>query len=323
MNDPRRNNIRLRNRILIMTGLIIAVWSGCGYFTITKNPEVAFWQACLAEKNSELAALPPGPKILVGGGSSCAFSIHPDELTKATGLPAYNMGGSVLMGLNYVTSVLFSQAKEGDIVILHYEPELFQWTVPRDSPTGIRIAISQGDLGQAFGTEVFGTDIDRGATLAAMRPGGRYLFTYLIKSFSGKPMYRYSMKGWRGGGLIEHLGPERNDERAGVVETTGFLTPEALASLQKIREYADRNGIDLYYVLPWKCIAGDSLAGTRAENTRYLEEISKFVQPIPEPEVGGIDDETQFSDTLYHLNLEAGRKRSALLGARLADVLSR
>jgi len=71
-----------------------------------------------------------GPRIILIGGSATHFGFSATELTKATGVPAVNLGVYAGVGVHYILARARRTLRSGDIAIVSLEPTLLYGSWP-------------------------------------------------------------------------------------------------------------------------------------------------------------------------------------------------
>jgi hypothetical protein len=77
-----------------------------------------------------------GPRIILVGGSATHFGFSATELTKATGVPAVNLGSYAGLGVHYILTRAKRTLRSGDIAIVSLEPTLLYRSWPVNGLAG-------------------------------------------------------------------------------------------------------------------------------------------------------------------------------------------
>ena len=308
-------------------GSALLMWILASLVSFKWDPEAGFWKEVIERKITAADGLRElegdKPMIFVGGGSSCSFSIHPDLLTEETGLPAVNLGGSAGMGYRYLIDLATSRARKGDIVILHLEPEILQVDEHSLQPLAVKVDLSRGLTGAtrgAFAGELYQRPVlDR---LAALRPGAKFLGTLAAKVVRGGPLYRYRLEDIQENGVLGMVTTEPNADREGFQSMKGWLEDEKVkADLKRVAEFGEKQGIRIFYTLPWEVFRPEILVAQRLEHARALEVMEGFLPIIRDATMGATAENDWFLDTGYHMRREPGRERTRVLGQALKRML--
>lgn len=309
----------MRRLICIMfavgLGFIVSRW-----LVVEGNPEHSFWRSCMDRKVEEVVILrdrsPKTPVVLFAGGSTCAFSVSPDVFEQQTGMPAYNMGGAVPMGVPYLASKVFEVAEKGDVVVLLLEP-VFLTTNGEAEPKRLGVSMSSTESSSDIKTR-FGSDLNIETKLKHLRPGSNFLFTLMGKKLLKKKGYRYSMEDFRDRGRLETF-YENPLKRPQATVSKLALTDSGIKLLKSFREIAKEKDITVVYGLPWTWTKEDIKDDSKAANEVLLREIEKYIPVLREPSMGVSTSEGYFSDSVNHLTYEGASVRTK----EVADALKR
>lgn len=286
------------------------------------DPEAKFWRAVARERQSDLTEtrerVGDGPLIFLGGGSSCSFSLHPAVLEEVTGIAAVNLGGSAAMGYRYLTWLATKDAREGDFVILHLEPDILcrsgAWGSSLAAKVGGFHWEEQGQRG-AFAQEIF--ENPWRDPLAALKPGAKFLSALTAKFLSGRDLYRYQISDLEPHGVLTAHVQQPNADIEPFTPMVQWLDDQASRDLRFLAHYAREKKIRIFYTLPWECFDHEALAEQRAEHAHYLQKVSQYLPILDDEMMGALSDNSMFLDTGFHLTPEAGKLRSQLLGEAL------
>ena len=180
-----------------------------------------------------------GPKVLVYGGSSCAFSIDGERMLDRFNLPTVNYGSAAGMGTAILTESVLGQVRPGDTLIVALEPGLL--TEPLDSPAlGVQFSFAAHHPKWVTHPVIPVASPNWFQALAALRPGGYHTFTLLGKIVTRKPLMRYQEKDYRPSGW------EQTDVRMKITGPPGHgprLSIDARTFLQALREWSGRHDV--------------------------------------------------------------------------------
>jgi hypothetical protein len=106
--------------------LAVVGWLCCAAYTLYLNPSVRLWLGAAQIKQAwaQKMGREHKSKVLVFGGSSCAFSINGERMLEEHELPVVNMGLGAGFGARFLTRWAISEARPGDTLIVALEPDL-------------------------------------------------------------------------------------------------------------------------------------------------------------------------------------------------------
>ena len=110
-------------RYVLLTLLVCALILGGAFLWITLYPKGVFsntYQSVIQDKVSYYRSL-SGKKIVITGGSNCAYGIDEQLLSEKTGYSVANLGLYAGLGDLFQTQLVKANLQEGDIVLLAYE----------------------------------------------------------------------------------------------------------------------------------------------------------------------------------------------------------
>ncbi|WP_193211697.1 hypothetical protein [Luteolibacter marinus] len=314
--------MRLLFRLLLTA--VVAFAAGA-WLLVRENPEAEFWAELRGRQDQELAELrsarPAEPVLLFAGGSSCAFSVDPGIITAGTGMGAVNFGTSAWSGPKYYVAEVFRRANPGDRVVLGIESNfLTEPGLMEPTPLGLALAWGEGDPDAAVGGPFFGDSLGIREHAGLLRPGARFLVTWLAKRIAGGERYYYSMADLRPGGRLEtrrgHPGGKGDPEIH-----PGSLTPEAKDFLEAVARRSRESGVGMVYTLPWYFTAPESAEANREARRQLLTEIAAIMPVLDDPMLGVCTEPGWFADTNFHLTATGSEKRSRFLAGALASWL--
>jgi hypothetical protein len=303
----------MRLLLSLLASALIAYGIGA-LILLRANPEVDFWHELESKRDKELAALrndhPDQPLILFAGGSSCAFSIDPELIATATGLPAINLGGPAHAGVDYLIPRVMNAAKSGDIVILALEPH-FLTADSQVPPTSLGLALQMKRDSR----------MEHLTHLHRLRPGATFLATWLAKCASGRLGYRYDASHHRAGGRLAHdaiLDPNTRSPQA----PDGQLGDAGRNLLRQLAHQAKERNIRLLYSLPWQYVEPPLADLHREANRCLLAQISEILPCVEDDSLGVSTRTEDFSDTTNHLSPPGSERRSISLAKELSRHLN-
>lgn len=306
----------------VVLGFALILWLLAGAVSLFGDPEAVFWRQVLNDRLEAAAQERSEPAIFVGGGSSCSFSIHADVLEAETGWRAFNLGGSAAMGYRSLIALATSEARSGDVVVLHLEPAILRDEVEPISPLGQKVHLGLNHDGAGWG--MFWEEANQltfAEKLAILRPGAKFLGVLGVKLLTGTPPYRYRMEDRLENGTLTLKTNEGNPDVEGFRPMEGWVGPRLIHDFTLVQREAAARGIQVFYVLPWEAFQEEVLSKQQAEHERYLTGIAQHFPVLREDEAGVISDNSLFLDTGFHLTEMGGRARSRALARALKPHL--
>lgn len=294
-------------------------WAAAAAYTVFLNPEIALFRGAAMIKQNWARRMTQehGPKTVIYGGSSCAFSIDGEHLLQHDLLPAVNMGLHAGMGSLVLTRWALSEVRPGDTLIVALEP--FLLTDPQDPATfdlGIQFSSAMRQPGWARAPYGVTPALPWLTTALALRPGGYHFFTILGKVMARRPLYRYQLSDFHPSGW------QQTTARYSVDDSAPHGTQLSNHTIQLFRwltEWCAQNKVRVAYSLPWSYAPPEKVPELTKENLELLLEIGKYL-PILKDEALGFDtDRSHFSDSPLHLIGDAAAVRSDALARGVKD----
>ena len=301
--------------MLLLTA--IAAWLGCIFYTLRLNPELKYYVqgAAIKDRWAEKMTREHGPKVLVYGGSSCAFSIDGERMLDRFNLPTVNYGSAAGMGTAILTESVLGQVRPGDTLIAALEPGLL--TEAFDPPAlGVQFSFAVHHPEWVIHPVLPPASLNWFQALAALRPGGNHTFTLLGKIVSHKPLMRYQEKDYRPSGW------EQTDVRMKIVGPPGHgprLSNDARILLQALRDWSGRNNVRVAYSLPWGYTPPERESSFQRENADFLLQVNEFIPVLKDIHLGADTHIEHFADTVWHLNEAASGLRTDELGEQIKN----
>lgn len=302
--------------LIVISGSAIAAFASAILYTLNWNPEISFWGEAAKRKQQWARSAGSGAssKVLIAGGSSCAFSIDAAALSEKLQIPSVNMGLAANFGTNLLAVFAVQEAREGDFVILSFEPEtLADERKVTKAATQLAYSIHQRSLLLPFDEpRAWSNPVLEWVDL---RPGGKHTAAMLTKFAARAPMFRYSIRDLRPGGLIT---TDAKAAISGPPSITDELPKATMDCLRRVRAHADANGISIYYSIPWFYCPPSEQALIGQQVARLLSRVREEVPVLKDPTLGIVTDSELFSDTGYHLNRKGVVLRTAALARQLS-----
>jgi len=273
------------------------------------EPETQFWVSVFEKRRAEMATRSPAPHLLFTGDSACSFGIDARAITAATGIPAYNLGGTRQMGLRVFLDEALGQAQKGDTLILICNPDLLiEDPRTRATKAGAQMALA----------------LPRNSTfpekIQASRPGFNHLMTLGAKLALGLPPFPYHLSGYQPLGQITTEIRATQTGRDKPLQKTKADVTAASNTLTLWNERCRAKGVTLTYLLPLELTHPDSLTENRNAKNLFLEKLADQnhgVTLITTPASGCSADPTLFADTLFHLTAAGAAQFSQDLALRI------
>jgi hypothetical protein len=308
--------------VLVLTATL-ALMIGA-FYSLKLDPELAYWAKASELKLDWVEEMrrEHGHVIGVVGGSTTTFGIDAEYMHKEYNLPVANLGLHAGMGPDACVGLGFAALRRGDTLILSLEPGM----LTKDD------GVSSTHLGTKLALRLQKPELiswRRGISYSVpsipteLQPGGYHLVTMLAKLAFSKPLYRYSIKDMRPGGLqtTSERRPMATSHSLEGEDSKYLLSYGGRTFLKAAQREADQRGINLVYVLPWTYAPSDLSAKHRQGNMRLLNEVQQFVPVLDEPELGVHVVEEDFSDSGQHLTADAARRRSSALVDMIGSYL--
>lgn len=298
---------------LVITAAV--TWAASAAYSLTVNPEVAFFKQGAAIKRAwvnKLDATGRG-KIVVFGGSSCTVTVDGERMLTHHGLPVANLGLGAGMGARTLVQFARENLRSGDTLVVALEPRLL--TDPPGMPAlGIQFAwaTANPDLIKLAFREA--PSFTGASALLALRPGGYHVFTLIGKVLSRQPLYRYApgdfhASGWQSVTVHREIaGPPDRGER---------MAAGAAALLRELRSWCEAQRIRIAFALPWGYCAPEQSGAFRLANADFLRQVASILPVLKDERLGVYSVKEEFADTPWHLVPEGAAKRTDALAEQL------
>lgn len=303
---------RLTWRLL---ALAVVGWLGCAAYTLYLDPEVRLWLGAARIKQAwaEKMALEHKSKVLVYGGSSCAFSINGERILEEQGLPVVNMGLGAGFGAPFLTRWAISEARPGDTLIVALEPDLLSGDLT-DTTAAVH-------LSYALHQPVLLRDLDNSSPLSLasqllmLRPDGNHIVTLVAKIAGGKPLFRYRT------GDINPSGWMQTAVRL-LVDSPAPAEPLSARGRQFLKNLAgwcSQRNVRLAYSIPWEFAKPGDQVSFQKVNAAFLLQVAELIPVLKDPALGVCTNREYYADTGWHLTPEASNLRSDSLGRQIRE----
>jgi hypothetical protein len=179
---PTRRPSDMQETFRLVALLVVLVCStvGAWRYVLKLSPEVDLYtyaarkKITLARKLDELGL----SKIVICGGSSCAFGVNTDVMQKAFDLPVVNFGMHAGMGAPVLAGLALKYTKPGDTLVVSLEPHLlftpFDWPALGDQ---ISYALKEPELCE--GGPLHLSRKGKLGIFLTMRPGAQNMLLFL------------------------------------------------------------------------------------------------------------------------------------------------
>jgi hypothetical protein len=301
--------------MLLLTA--VAAWLGCIVYTMRLNPELKYYVQGEVIKNrwSEKMTREHGSKVVIYGGSSCAFSIDGERMLDRFNLPTVNYGSAAGIGAAILTESALDQVHPGDTLIVALEPGLL--TEPLD-PTalGVQFSFAVHHPDWVIHPVLPPVSLNWFQALVALRPGGYHTFTLLGKIAAHKPFMRYQENDYHPSGW------EQTDVRMKITGPPGHgprLSNDARIMLQALHDWSGRNNVRVAYSLPWAYAPPENEASFQRGNADFLLQVNEFIPVLKDTHLGAYTNIEHFADTAWHLDGTASALRTDQLGQEIKN----
>jgi len=301
--------------MLLLTAIV--AWMACIFSTLHLNPELKYYAQAVAIKNqwAEKMTREHGSKVLIYGGSSCAFSINGEQMLDQFNLPTVNCGNAAGIGAAILTESVLGQVRPGDTLIVALEPGLL--TEQLNPPAlGVQLSFAVHHPEWVVHPVLRTASLNWFQALTALRPGGYLTFTLLGKTVSHKPLMRYQEKDIRPSGLW------RTEVRMKITGPPGHgprLSNDARTLLQALREWCRRHDVRLAYSLPWGYTPPEKIDSFQNENAGFLLQVNEIIPVLKDTHLGAHANIEHFADTGWHLNGTGSSLRTDELGRQIKN----
>lgn len=308
---------RFPRRTVALLFVIVAAWSLCILFSLKLNPYIRLYvQASrIQDRWADQMTREYGAKILVFGGSSCAFSIDGERMLRRFSLPTVNYGRSASFGATVLTESVLEHLRPGDTLIVAEEPQLLCESLA-PLPDGIQFSCAMHHPEWVTHPVLDVQPASWFQVVTALRPGGYPTFTYLGKIATGKPLLRYHLTDYHASGW---------QQTAVRIKVTGpayhfpHLSESGCKLLRNLRAWCDQHDVRVAYSLPWSYCPPDRLREFQKSNIDILLKINEFMPVLKDPCLGANTNIDLFADTVWHLTEPGSALRSDSLASSIKN----
>jgi hypothetical protein len=290
-------------------------WLGCAIYSLCLDPSLRFYLGAARIKQAwaEKMGREHQARVLVYGGSSCAFSINGERILREQGLPVVNMGMGAGYGARFLTSWALSEARPGDTLIVALEPGLLSGDLT-DTSDAVHLSYALHQPGLLRNLDNSAT-FSLASQLLMLRPGGSHLITLAAKIAGGKPLFRYRLRdvhpsGWMQTAVrvpVDSPGP------------AGALSAQGRRLLKDLAWWCHQRNIRLAYSIPWEFTTPDEQVSFQDKNAAFLLHLAELMPVLKDPTLGVCTNRAYYADTGWHLTEAGANLRSDSLGRQLKE----
>jgi hypothetical protein len=296
---------------------LLLTWGLAVVITCKYNPYIYSYVHATAIKDrwAERLDREYGHKILIYGGSSCAFSVDGERMVTRYQLPVVNYGLAASMGATILTESVLPHCHPGDTLIVAIEPQLLCDPLTM-LPDGVQYSLIMGHSEWATHPQLNVAPAHWFHVLSALRPGAKYLLSYAYKIFSNRPLLRYSIEDMNASGY------QQTSVRIPMTSFAGHspnLSVGGVALLKNLRAWCDSHHVQVAYALPWSYCPPNQENFFKKSNADWLWQVNQIVPVLKDPTLGSNTNADYFADTGWHLTSEGARLRTD----HLADIIRR
>ena len=299
--------------------VLLALFIICG-IDLDSSRHDAEYMAAVIDKHHKLGET-PGKRILFTGGSNIAFGLDSKTIEAQTGMPVINLGIHVRLGLSYLLNELKAVARRDDIVFLSLEYFLDEGNYKLKRRMAAYLPGSAGYFSKNIAGELdyfFDRKFDN------IKNNRQLLFSKLTSlggPASSNTDALYARKGFNANGdFVAHY----NEPQPGEIQERGKFTYQHWDGIKKLNDFykwAQANGVKVFFLYP-------AYPATEYEKNKdvirqYHSDLKKelLIPVIGKPEDSVFDD-SLFFDTIYHLDQEGIRQKTARLLQLIAGYIS-
>jgi hypothetical protein len=292
-------------------------WGICILYTLILNPEIRYdvHGAIIKNRWADKMSSEYGAKVVIYGGSSCAFSIDGERMLRRFNLPTVNEGRAAGMGAAILTESVLGGLHPGDTLIVAIEPQLLAKPF-EPAPEGIQFSFAVHHPEWVLHPVVAPSPTTWFQALDAMRPGSIHTFTLFGKIVGRRPLFRYQFSDYRSSGW------EQSSVRmkfSGPLEYEPSLSNDGRNLLRNLRSWCNKHQIRVAYSLPWSYSLPEKEAAYQRKNIALLIQISDFMPVLKDDHFGADTNIEHFGDTLWHLNQDGSALRTDGLGEQIKN----
>ena len=291
-------------------------WLGCAGYSLCLDPSQRFWlgAARIKQARAEKMGREHKSRVLVFGGSSCAFSINGERMLGEQGLPVVNMGLGAGYGARFLTRWALSETRPGDTLIVALEPGLLSGVLT-DTTEAVHLSYALHQPGLLRNLDNSAT-LSLASQLLMLRPGGSHLVTLVAKIAGGKPLYRYRTEDINPSGWMQTAVRLPVDSR-GPAGT--LLSAQGRGLLKDLAEWCRQRNVRLAYSIPWEFTNPDYRVSFQNQNAAFLLQVAEQMPVLKDPTLGVCTNRDYYADSGWHLTEQGSNRRSDSLGRQIKE----
>lgn len=260
--------------------------------------------AAIIDKHVQLKKITQ-PKLVIVGGSNCAFSINSKELEDSLNLQVYNSAITYFFGMDFMLTDIEPYLKSGDIVLLVPEYEMF-YGDQLNGNVGLYTMLTAHPAGL---TNLNGTQIAEFPKNMFVVGTERLKGYFNTKSTFKSDVYaRHSFN--EKGDMTAHLRSKPSHMTFKKVIIPGSFNPESIGRLQDFISARENENVKVWISFP-----SLAMSAKNEEYTREVEDsLSKY---FPSHLISRTEDyffaDSLFFDDYYHLAAKGREARTEIL----------
>jgi hypothetical protein len=310
-----RRTSRLRDILRLVTLLVASICSifAAWRYVLKLSPEVELYTYAAHKKIAYAKMLDQSgfPKIVIYGGSSCAFGVNTEAMQTAFHLRVVNFGMHAGMGVPVLTGLALKYTKPGDTLIVSLEPHLL--FVPFDWPAlGDQISYALKDPTLSEGGPLHLSRRGALGIFLTMRPGAHNMLLFLPRELRHQVVIysksTFTKSGWQS--FDAHAEPKP-------VTMVSTLSTDSQNLLNRIVGYCRQNRIRVAYAVPWLYCDRARLPEYKSLFSQYLYNVSRHITVLKDASLGIDTDPDDFADGNNHLRPRGATRR----GEELAKLI--
>jgi hypothetical protein len=290
-------------------------WLGCAAYSICLDPSTRLWfrAARIKQAWAEKMAREHKSKVLVYGGSSCAFSINGERMLGEQGLPVVNMGLGAGFGARFLTRWAISEVRPGDTLVVAIEPGLLGGELA-DTTGAVHLSYALRQPGLLRNLDG-SSPLSLASQLLMLRPGGSQMILLAAKIAGGRPLFRYRTEDINPSGWIQTAVRVPVDSPG----PAASLSAQGRRLLKDLAGWCSQRDVRLAYSIPWEFAKPEDRVSFQKQNAAFLLEVAELMPVLKDPALGVCTNREYYADTGWHLTEPASNLRSDSLGRQIKE----